>query len=394
MSVPHYSPIEMIEHLVGFDTTSAKSNLSLIAFVEDYLGAHGVTSRRSGEAAGKANLLATLGPEKPDGIVLSGHSDVVPVAGQDWASDPFRLIQRDSRLYGRGSADMKSFIAIALALVPEFLAAELALPIHLAISYDEEVGCLGVGSLIAMLESQLPRPAAVIIGEPTSMQLVTTHKGVSAFETRIRGQAAHSSQPHRGANAVFAAGEIIAFIAALAAQMRQASEAGSLFEPPYTTFNIGQISGGTALNIIAAECNFLWEFRALPQDDPAEIEATIRAHIDQKILPALREFAPEAEIETRLLANVPALRPENGGPAEALVRSLTGANQSTGVAFGTEGGLFQEIGISTVVCGPGSIDQAHQANEFIEIAQIAACVAFLRALAQWCRQPTALTDVG
>ena len=387
MTAAPHSSLEMINRLVSFDTTSAKSNLPLIDFVESYLADLGIASRRSSDSDGKANLLATIGPEAPGGIVLSGHSDVVPVAGQDWSSDPFQVTRRGSRLYGRGTADMKSFIAVALALVPEFKAAGLARPLHLAISYDEEVGCLGVGAMIDLIGRELPAPAAVVIGEPTSMQLVSSHKGITVMETSIRGQAAHSSQPHRGANAIFAAGEIIAFINRLAAEKRRKAQAGSPFEPPYTTFSMGLIEGGTAVNILAADCRFTWEFRAVPEDDPAAIEAAVRAHIDQEVLPAFREFAPEAGIETRCLAKVPALRPEKDGPAEALVRALTGANQSLGVAFGTEGGLFQEAGMSTVVCGPGSIDQAHQPDEFIELAQVEACEAFLRDLAKWCSEP-------
>ena len=330
MTAAHYSSLEMIERLVAFDTTSAKSNLPLIEFVETYLAGHGIASRRSSGSSGKANLLATIGPAQAGGIVLSGHSDVVPVAGQDWSSDPFRVTPRGSRLYGRGTADMKSFIAVALALLPEFLAAGLVRPLHLAISYDEEVGCTGVGPMIDLIASELPHPAAVIIGEPTSMQLVGTHKGVTVMETTLHGRAAHSSQPHRGANAIFAAAKIIAFIDRLATEKRRQADADSPFEPPYTTFSMGRIEGGTAVNIIAAACRFLWEFRAIPGDDPAEIEATVWEHIDQEVLPVFREFAPDASIETRRLASVPALRPEKDGAAEALVRHLTGANRTLG----------------------------------------------------------------
>ncbi|HMB75767.1 MAG TPA: acetylornithine deacetylase [Kiloniellaceae bacterium] len=387
MPTSRYSTVEMIERLIAFDTTSAKSNLDFIDFVEAYLAEHGIAGRRTSESDGKANLLASIGPAVPGGIVLSGHSDVVPVTGQTWSSDPFTVAQRGDRLYGRGTSDMKSFIAIALALVPEMQAAGLARPIHLAFSYDEEVGCTGVGPMINLIARELPRPAAVVIGEPTSMQLVTAHKGIAVFETAIRGQAAHSSQPHRGGNAIAAAAEVIAFIGSLAAARREASAGNSRFEPPYTTFNIGLIEGGNAVNIIAADCRFQWEFRVLPQDDPAAIEAEVRAHVDAEILPALREFAPEASIDTRKVAEVPALRPEEGGPAEALVRQLTGANQTLAVAFATEGGHFQDAGLSTVVCGPGSIDQAHQPDEFIELVQVKKCESFLRDLTAWCCRP-------
>jgi acetylornithine deacetylase len=389
MSAKRYSAVEMIERLIAFDTTSAKSNLPFIDFVEAYLAGHGIASRRSSDSDGKANLLASIGPEVPGGIVLSGHSDVVPVTGQSWSSDPFAMLQRGDRLYGRGTADMKSFIAIALALVPEMRAAGLARPIHLAFSYDEEVGCTGVGPMIELIARELPRPLAVVIGEPTSMQLVTAHKGIAVFETAVRGQAAHSSQPQRGGNAIAAAAEILAYINRLAAEKRQAPETDSRFEPPYTSFNIGRIEGGNAVNIIAADCRFQWECRIMPQDDPDAIEAAVRRYCSETVLPALAEFAPDAAIETRKLAGVTALRPEDGGPAEALVRQLTGLNQTLAVAFATEGGLFQEAGLSTVVCGPGSIDQAHQPDEFIELAEVKKCESFLRDLTAWCCRPLA-----
>jgi acetylornithine deacetylase len=374
---------EWIERLVAFDTTSARSNLELIDFVEAYLRSLGADCRRSSDTAElKANLFATLGRPGPGGVVLSGHSDVVPVEGQPWSSDPFKVEARDGRLYGRGTADMKSFLAVALALAPAFLRLDPMRPLHLAISYDEEVGCLGVSSLIAQIDRELARPALVIIGEPTSMQIVNAHKGVCAFETTIRGRAAHSSQPQLAANANLAAGRLVAFLGDLAAERRRAASADSRFDPPYTTFNIGRIEGGTALNIVAADCRVIWEFRPLPDDDPEAIVARITDHIAEELLPRLRENAPEAAIETRALARVPALRPEDEGPAEALVRRLTGLNDSAAVAFGTEGGLFQEAGYSVVVCGPGSIDQAHRPDEFIEIAQVEACEKFLDDLAR------------
>jgi acetylornithine deacetylase len=374
---------EWIERLVAFDTTSARSNLELIDFVETYLVSLGADCRRSSDTAEpKANLYATLGPGVPGGIVLSGHSDVVPVDGQPWSSNPFKVEERDGRLYGRGTADMKSFLAVTLAAAPAFLRRGPARPLHLAISYDEEVGCLGVSSLIAQIDRELPRPALVIIGEPTSMQIVNAHKGVCAFETAIHGRAAHSSQPQHAANAILAAGRLVTFLGHLATEKRRAASADSRFDPPYTTFNIGRIEGGTALNIVASDCRVVWEFRPLPEDDPAAILSRIEGFIAEELLPRLRENAPEASIETRALARVPALRPEEQGVAEGLVRRLTGRNDSAAVAFGTEGGLFQEAGYSVVVCGPGSIDQAHRPDEFIDIAQVEACERFLEDLAQ------------
>ena len=383
-----YTPVEMIAALIGFDTTSAKSNLALIDFVADYLRGHGVASRRTANDEGtKANLFATLGPEVAGGVVLSGHSDVVPVAGQAWDSDPFQMVTRDGRLYGRGAADMKSFLAVALALVPEFLARPLARPIHLALSYDEEVGCLGIGRLIGDLQANLPPPAAVIIGEPTSMAIASAHKGCYVQRTRVRGKEAHSSQPQLGGSAILAAGELLHFLGRLARERRAAADPESRFEPPHTTFNIGVIEGGSAVNIIPRDCAFTWEFRPLPGEDPDEPIARLDDFARSEVLPELRRFAPEAGIVTERLAGVPPLEVEPHGDAdgvaEALLRRLTGLNDTIAVSFGTEGGLFQEAGFSTVVCGPGSIDQAHQPNEFVEITQVEACAALLRKLGDW-----------
>ena len=384
MSAERFSPRGMAERLVGFDTTSSKSNLELIDFVEHYLRSHGVAARRTADATGrKANLFATLGPEAAGGVVLSGHTDVVPVAGQPWTSDPFSAVERDGRLYGRGTADMKSFLAVALALVPEALGAGLKVPLHLALSYDEEVGCLGVGDLIADVKAHLPLPRIVIIGEPTGMKLINANKGIAGFETGITGKEAHSSQPQRAANAIVAAAELIGFLAGLAEEKRERGPKDGRFEPPYTTLNVGTVSGGNALNIVPRHARFAWEFRLVPGDDGDEIVTRFRRFAEQEVLPDLRRAAPEAAIETKALAQVPPLTPEPDSPAEALVRLLTGANRTETVCFATEGGLFQEAGFSTVICGPGSIDQAHQPDEFIELAQIEACAAFLRKLIAW-----------
>lgn len=375
---------EMIERLIGFDTTSAKSNLALIDFAQDYLEGLGARCRRTTNAeATKANLFASLGPQTAGGVVLSGHSDVVPVDGQAWDSDPFTVVERDGRLYGRGTADMKSFLAVALALVPEFQAQPLAKPLHIALSYDEEVGCTGVHGMINDITENLPPPDMVIVGEPTDMQIINGHKGCFLFETRITGQAAHSSQPHHGGNAIIAAGRLIAFLADLAASKRAAAEEGNPFDPPYTTFNLGQIDGGKAINIVAQDCSFTWEFRPIPGEDTEAIVAAFEAFAEEEVLPGLSEFAPGAGIETKRLATVLPLAPEENGAAESLVRHLSGANASSVVSFGTEGGLFQAAGLSAVVFGPGSIDQAHKANEFISLEQVAACEAFLLKLRDW-----------
>lgn len=383
MTASRFSPREMIDRLIAFDTVSAKSNLALIDFAETYLRDHGVPTRRTVDATGeKANLFATLGPEIPGGVVLSGHTDVVPVAGQPWDSDPFQVTEQDGRLYGRGTSDMKSFLAVALALVPEALEAGLALPLHLALSYDEEVGCFGAEHMITDITANLPQPRVVIIGEPSSMKLVNAHKGDAGFETRITGKEAHSSQPHRAANAIMAAAELIGFIMRLAEEKR-AGRQDDRFVPPYTTFNVGTIEGGNALNIVPRHAGFTWEFRSVPEDNGDEILARFNRFAEEEVLPKLAQNAPDAAIETETLAWVPALTPETDSPAEDLVRFLTGSNLSESVSYATEGGLFQRAGFSTVICGPGSIDQAHQPNEFIELAQVEACEAFIRKLIGW-----------
>jgi acetylornithine deacetylase len=377
---------ELIRRLVAFDTVSARSNLALIGFVRDYLEAHGIGSRLTFDAAGnKANLLAAIGPSVPGGIVLSGHTDVVPTAGQPWDSDPFTAVERDGRLYGRGTADMKSFLAVALALVPEFLAARLRVPIYLALSYDEEVGCLGVGGLLADMAA-LPRPAAAIIGEPTSMQLINRHKGFYPFATTVTGRDGHSSRTHRGVNAIAYAAEIIAFLSRLADEIARQGPFDDGFDPPYTTINVGTIGGGAAVNIIARRCSFEWELRPTPGFDVDALRRRFDAFV-ASLLPRMRAVASEADVATTLRSASPPLVPDADSPAEALVRRLTGANAAGAVSFGTEASRFQRAGIPAVICGPGSIDQAHQPNEFIAVDQIEACIAFLRKLKDWASAP-------
>jgi acetylornithine deacetylase len=378
------SPLDLIRRLVAFDTVSAKSNLDLIHFARDYLKDFGIDSRLTfDKAGGKANLLAMIGPNVPGGVVLSGHTDVVPVAGQPWDSDPFAVVERDGRLYGRGTADMKSFLAIALALVPEFLAARLRVPIYLALSYDEEVGCLGVGGLLEDMTRELPRPAVAIVGEPTSMRLINRHKGFYSFITTVTGREGHSSATHRGVSAIAYAAEIVGFLVDLGTEIARQGPFDDGFDPPYTTINVGAIGGGTAVNIIARHCSIEWEFRPIPGFDAPSIRRRLDAFIAECILPRMRAVAPEAGVVTTMHSGSPPLVPEADSPAEALVRLLTGANTAHAVSFGTEASLFQEAGIPTVICGPGSIDQAHKPNEFIGLDQIEACLAFLRKLKDW-----------
>ena len=382
MTGTRYKPLEMIERLISFDTTSRESNLALIHFVRDYLASHGVDSTLIHDESGnKANLYATVGPCDVPGIALSGHTDVVPVDGQPWDTDPFGLVEKDGRLYGRGTSDMKSFSAIALALVPEFCARPLKTPIHFALSFDEEVGCLGAPLMINQLGAALGvKPHIVIVGEPTDMAVVNAHKGVYAFTTRVRGLEAHSSATHRGVNAVQYAAILVHFLTETADEMATRAKPESGFDPPYTTVHVGTIKGGTAHNIVPLDCAFNWEYRLMPGADPDEIRTRFERFAEETVLPRMHAVDPGTSIATELRSIVPGLVPEDGSPAEAIVMALARTNHTEVVAYGTEAGLFQEIGVPTVICGPGSIRQAHQPNEYIELSQVRACEAFMRRL--------------
>lgn len=376
-----YSPLDMIKRLVAFDTTSRNSNLELIDFVAAYLGDHGVASRLVfNDDKTKANLYATLGPQRPGGVVLSGHTDVVPVDGQDWRTDPFEAVEKDGRLYGRGTADMKSFFAVALALVPRFLSRELAAPVHFALSYDEEVGCLGAPRLVERIVRNVPRPAAVIVGEPTMMKVVNAHKGVSAFRTTVTGREAHSSATDKGVNAVMAAAELVSYISALADEMKAKGDPSGRFDPPYTTLHVGTIEGGTALNIIPKSCSFVWECRALPGENVDALMERFRAFAERDVLPTLRKTADEAAIATDILAQVPSFEPFEDPAAETLALLLAKRNETHAVSYATEAGIFQAAGIPTIVCGPGDILQAHRPDEFVSLDQVEACTAFMHRL--------------
>ena len=313
-------------------------------------------------------------------VVLSGHTDVVPVDGQLWDTDPFSVIEKDGRLYGRGTADMKSFCAVALSLVPEMVAHDLKRPIHLAFSYDEEVGCVGVPGLIERIVAELPKPRAVVVGEPTSMRVVTAHKSLTALETVVTGHEAHSAQTHRGVSAVMTAARLITFLSDMAQENAANPPSQTPFEPAYSTIHVGTVHGGTAVNIISRECRFEWDIRCIPEDDPQAFVERFETYCQDEILPGLRKMAPDVDIVTRTLYSSPALRPEANGEAESLAKQLTGYNATDAVAYLAEAGQFQEAGFSTVICGPGSIDQAHQPNEYIAWSQVEECVGFMRAL--------------
>lgn len=384
-SPQHFTPREMIEKLVSFDTTSHFSNLDLIEFVETYLAGHGVRSQRvTNEDGTKANLFATLGPaDQADGVVLSGHTDVVPVDGQDWSSDPFTVVEREGKLFGRGTSDMKSFIAIALAHVPAFLKEGPQVPVHFALSYDEEVGCLGVRPMIDSIIRTLPKPQVVVVGEPSSMKVVNAHKGIQSYNTKITGLEFHSSQTHLGVSAIQYAAELITFLMTLAGEMRERGDASGRFSPPFTTISVGLIKGGTAVNIIPRSCSFLWEYRSLPDADPSEIIARFNAFAEEEVLPRMRAVFPGASIETAARAQSPGLAARDGDPGETLVMKLAQCNSAEAVSYNTEAGLFQLADIPTVVCGPGDIAQAHKPDEFVELSQIAECERFMKRLADY-----------
>ncbi len=368
----------MIDRLVAFDTTSRESNLALINFVRDYLADLGVASLLVHDAEGrKANLYATLGPDARPGIMLSGHTDVVPVDGQDWETDPFEVTERNGRLYGRGTSDMKSFIAVALAHAPEFLRRGLETPIHLALSYDEEVGCIGVRRLIAQFPELPARPAVCIIGEPTDMKVVTAHKGKRSMRCRVRGLECHSALAPRGVNAIEMAAELVARLRAIARRYRDHGPHDPGFDPPHSTVHTGLIHGGTALNIVPKDCRFDFELRFLPDDDPEAAIDEVMAYAEQTLLPEMRALSSATGFEWEELSRIAGLNTPEDAPVVSLVKALTGANATHKVAFGTEAGLFSDAGVPTVVCGPGSIDQAHKPNEFIAAGQIALCETFM-----------------
>ncbi|MEM7688825.1 MAG: acetylornithine deacetylase [Pseudomonadota bacterium] len=372
--------IEWIARLVRHDTTSRHSNLNLIEDVEAYLAEHGVASTRVPNADGtKANLYFTVGPMVEGGVVLSGHTDVVPVDGQPWDTDPWTVIEKDKKLFGRGTADMKTFSAIGLSLLPDMIAAGLKRPIHFALSYDEEVGLLGAPAMIEEIRKLIPPPAAVIVGEPTDMQVVDGQKGIAVFRTEITGHEAHSSQPHRGASAIMAAGRLMAKIHEMTERGRLTANPASPFTPNYTTMSVGVIEGGTAANILARRCGFTWDVRTVPGDKVADILAEYNAE-GARLEAAMQAIAPECAIVTETLADGPPLMPEANNPAAELAHALTGANGRQSVSYAAEAGQFQQAGFSTVICGPGSINQAHQPNEFITLNQVAKGTHFMRGL--------------
>lgn len=390
MKGPSYSAQELLARLVGFDTTSHKPNMPLIRFVEDYLLQHGVVSEIVPNADGrKASLYATIGPRETPGVALSGHTDVVPVDGQAWTSDPFVVTERDGKLYGRGTADMKGFIACALAAVPDYVSRRLTVPIHLAFSYDEEIGCLGVRPMIAAFGSRLIKPRMVFVGEPTSMSVVDSHKGPVRWRIEVKGRAAHSSMAPLGVNAIAVAGKLLRELSDIEHELKLRPQ-DPRFEPPYATLQVTRISGGTATNIVPVSCSIDFDVRAIPGVDIAVIDKRIRTFAADRCVPEMQKVAPEAGVDIAIANQVPPYAAGATSEAVALALKLAGQNETHAVSYATEAGLFQVAGSPSVVIGPGDIAQAHTADEWIAMDQLDKCSAFLRRLGDWAEHGSAV----
>ena len=376
---PSNDTIEWCRNLIRHQSVSMTPNLALIDEVKaflDGLGYDTLVVRDPSET--KANLYATIGPKVDGGVILSGHSDVVPTEGQNWASDPYEIDIRDEKLYGRGACDMKGFLACLLTKAEAFKNADLRVPIHLAFTYDEEVGCLGVPSLVEAINNLPHKPAMCIVGEPTEMKVITQHKGKFSARAHFTGRSGHSSLPAEGVNAVEFASEFVVFLRKLGRKCREEGPHDDEFEPNHTTFHTGVIKGGTQLNIIPQNCFVDFEFRNLPNDDREALKAEIYDYVENTLQPEMREIYPDVGIEIEVISDMPGLATGDDEEVTKLVMALTGANTTGKVSFGTEAGVFSALGdIPTVVCGPGSIEQAHKPDEFIELDQLGRCEVFL-----------------
>jgi acetylornithine deacetylase len=370
---------EMLARLIAFPSVSTSSNLDIIEFCRDWLKSHGVESTLVMSPEGdKANLYATIGPQVEGGIVLSGHTDVVPVDGQAWSSDPWTLTERNGRLYGRGTTDMKGFDALVLALVPEMVRAPLKRPVHIALSYDEEIACRGAPSMVQAMAQSVATPLAVIVGEPTRHAVVTGHKASVQLRTHVTGYAVHSSRIDQGVSAVMNAARLITWHDDVMEENRRRVDPANPFEPPYTTLHCGMVAGGSAANVVSSSAWFFSDIRAIPTESPGEYLERYRTYIRDVVEPRMKAIVPETGVTVELVAEVPGLKPETDGAAERLMRRITGDNGTHVVSYGTEAGLFQRVGWSTVVCGPGDIAQAHQPDEYIEISEFEAGEGVLR----------------
>ena len=374
---------DLLNHLIAFNTVSRESNLALIEFVRDYLTSLGIDSELIHSDDGrKANLYARIGPSISGGVMLSGHSDVVPVDGQAWSVPPFSMTERDGKLYGRGTADMKGYIACVLAALPAFLAKPLRVPLHLAISYDEEVGCLGVRSLIEALAGRPERPSLCIIGEPTSMRPVLGHKGKLGMRCEVHGAACHSAYAPQGVNAIEYAAKLISRLGEIGQRLAGNERHDARFDPPYSTVQTGTISGGSALNIVPEHCRFDFEVRTLPADDAEQIASELQAYAAE-LVPHMRAVQADTGIRFSPISAYPGLATAADSEAAKVLALISGSQDFGTVAFGTEGGLFDKAGIATVVCGPGSMDQGHKPDEFVSLEQLGQCDAMLQRLAEW-----------
>jgi acetylornithine deacetylase len=384
---PDERAIAILRELVRFDTVSRNSNLALIGWIETYLAGHGITGQRIVDPTGtKASLLATIGPASTPGYVLSGHTDVVPVDNQDWSSDPFELRIADGKAYGRGTSDMKGFVACALAIVPELVASPLAKPVHLAFSYDEEIGCVGVRPMLEIIAANPVKPLGAIIGEPSQMQVVIGHKGKRSVRARIIGTNAHSSLAPTAVNAVQFGAEIVGKVAAVAARLAAEGPRDDLYDVIHSTGHVGLFNGGEALNIVPALAEMLFEFRTIGADDADALVAEVIAFGHSEVEPRMKAIDARAGIEFDIYAGFPGLDTASEEPLVTLAKSLAGRNDHAKVAYGTEAGLFTTmVGIPAVVIGPGSITQAHKADEFIALSEISGCMAMLERLTQHCR---------
>lgn len=380
---------DLLTALVGFDTISAKSNLPLIAYVERYLASLGIAATRVPDATGtKANLFATIGPADRPGYIFSGHTDVVPVEGQSWTNDPFTLTERQQRLYGRGAVDMKGFVACVLAKVPAMIAAGLQRPIHIALSHDEEIGCVGVRSMIEVMRHWPVRPAGCIVGEPTGMQVVVAHKGKQSFRVEVVGRTAHSSLAPFACNAVEYAARLIVFIGAIGERLKQQEQQDTMFDVAHSTAHTGVIRGGSQLNIVPDSCLFDFEFRTLPVTSTDALVEEVKAHARDVLLPKMREIAPEANIRFHPISAFPGLDTAPDATLVSQARNWAERNACSKVAYGTEAGLFAErLGVPTIVCGPGHITEAHKADEFIELSELSRCERFIDRVIEHCQRP-------
>ncbi len=372
---------DLLGDFIAHPTVSADSNLCLIADIAERLSDVGTrVDLQTSPDGKKANLFATLGPEVPGGIVLSGHSDVVPVEGQDWSSDPFEMVERDGRLYGRGTCDMKGFISAVVTKASDFAALSLTRPVHFAFTYDEEIGCLGAQALMGWLKDNGVQAKLAIIGEPTMMRVIEGHKGCCEYTTRFHGLAGHGSDPDRGVNAVEYAVRYVARLLELGEALKPRAPAHSRFDPPWTTINTGSLTGGHAHNVIPEEAKVEWEFRPVQASDFSFVKSEVEDHVASVLLPAMQKVSPDASITTEVMGEVAGLEPATENEARDILLELTGGNRADVVPFGTEAGLYASLGMSTVICGPGSIEQAHKPDEFLALDQLQSCLDMLDGL--------------